>query len=76
MPGHALELALIASHLDAIGTLEGIDASQLLAAIAVVEGEHVAALAALAGLDPDSDYAAYVRDTGEPITPDDYPTSA
>ena len=69
MAGHALELALIASHLDAIGTLEGIDASELLAAIAVVEGEHVAALAALAGLDPDSDYDAYVTRHRRPDHP-------
>lgn len=73
---HELELALVATHLDALGKLEGVDAAQLLAAIVVVEGQHVAALAALAGLDPDRDYDAYVNDVTDPLTSDDYPASA
>lgn len=71
-----LELALVATHLDALATLEGTDAAELLASIVVVEGQHVAALAALGGLDPDADFDAYVNETTDPLTSDDYPASA
>lgn len=71
-----LEMALVATHLDALGKLEGVDAAELLAGIAVVEGQHVAALAALEGLDPESDYDAFVTETVDPLTPDTYPASA
>lgn len=71
-----LELALVATNLDAVSTLVGIDAAELLASIVVVQAQHVAALAALAGLDPVADYAAYVTETTDPLTPDDYPASA
>ncbi len=74
--GRELERMLVATHLDAVGRLEGIDAAQLLAAIVVVEGQHIAALAALDGLDPDADYAAYVTETADPMTSDDYPALA
>lgn len=71
-----LELALVATHLDALGKLEGVDAAELLASIVVVEGQHVAALAALQGLDPDADFDAFVNETTDPLTSDDYPASA
>jgi len=71
-----LELALVATHLDALAKLEGVDAAELLASIVVVEAQHVAALAALAGLDADGDFDAYVNDTADALTPDDYPASA
>jgi hypothetical protein len=71
-----LEQALVATHLDALATLEGVDAAQLLASIVVVEAQHVAALAALEGLDADRDFDAYVNDTSDALTPDDYPASA
>lgn len=72
----ALELDLIATHLDALTRLDGTDAAALLAAIVVVEGQHVAALAKYAGLDEDADYGAFVNEDGDPITPDDYPATA
>jgi hypothetical protein len=71
-----LEMALVATHLDALGKIEGVEAAEGLAAIAVVEGQHIAALAALEGLDPDGDYDMYVTETADPLTPDDYPASA
>jgi hypothetical protein len=71
-----LEMALVATHLDALGKLEGVDAAELLAGIVIVEGQHVAALAALEGLDPENDYDVFVTETADPLTPDDYPASA
>jgi hypothetical protein len=71
-----LEMALVATHLDALGKIEGVEAAEQLAAIAVVEGQHIAALAALEGLDPERDYDAFVTETADPLTPDDYPASA
>jgi hypothetical protein len=74
--GRELELALVATHLDAVGRLVGIDAAGLLASIVVVEAQHSVALGALAGLDADDDFDAYTDETVDPITPDDYPASA
>jgi ferritin-like protein len=71
-----LEMALVATHLDALGKVEGVEAAERLAAIVVVEGQHIAALAALEGLDPDRDYDAFVTETADALTPDDYPASA
>lgn len=74
--GRELERMLVASHLDAVSRLDGLDAAKLLAAIVVVEGQHIAALAALEGLDPAADYEAYATETADPISPDDYPAVA
>lgn len=74
--GRELELALVATHLDAVGKLEGIDAAGLLASIVVVEAQHSVALGVLAGLDATDDFDALTDEVVDPITPDDYPASA
>lgn len=67
--GYELESAAVATHIDALGQLEGVDGSAVVASILIVESRHGAVLADVGGQGDDLD--ALLDNDAEPLPLDE-----
>ena len=64
LAAHGLENALVASHTELIGELEGTEGAALIASMVVIESRHVVVMATIAGKSPVDDIELFL-DTPE-----------